>query len=1514
MNIPAFFIKRPVATTLLTLGLAFAGIIAFQLLPVSPLPRVDFPTIMVQASLPGADPETMATSVAAPLERQLGHIAGVTEMTSASARGSCGIVMQFDLNRNIDGAARDVQAAINAARGYLPANLPNNPTYRKVNPSEAPILIIGLTSDIIDTAKIYDAASTILAQKLSQAKGVGQVLVGGGSLPAVRVELNPMSLNKYGINLSTVRNVLFATNVNLPKGQLADEKRTWEIQTNDQLRRANQYEPLVLAYRSGAAVRLSDVADVLDAVEDVRAMGLINGKPAVSIMIFRQPDANIIETVDEVRSLLPYLEAAMPGGVKLSVLMDRTPPIRGSLRDTEWTLVISVILVILVVFCFLRDVRSTLIPGVAVVVSLIGTFGAMYLLNYNLDNLSLMALTIATGFVVDDAIVVLENITRYIESGLSPLKAALKGAQEVAFTVLSMSCSLVAVFIPILLMGGMVGRLFREFAVTLSVAIFISLILSLTTTPMMCATLLRSENRKRHGALYRASERIFDSLKHGYEVTLRWALRYPRFMLTLIVAAIVMNIALFVYVPKGFFPEQDTGRLMGSIQADQDTSFQSMKVKLTEVVNIIRQDPDVEAVAAFTGSSTGTNTARMFITLAPFEKRKLTAPQVIARLRKKLAHIPGAPTYIQSAQELRVGGRMSGGLYQYTLQGENLAELNKWGALMLQKMRTLPQVVDVNSDQQNKGLQATVVIDRPTASRLGITAQMIDDVLYDAFGQRQVSITYTLLNQYHVVMEVEPRFWQHPDILREINVISPSGAAVPLSAFTHFEPTATSLAVNHQGQFPSITLAFNLAPGVALGQAVLAIEKAMREMGAPAGIRGSFQGTAQAFQASLANQPFLILAALVAVYIVLGVLYESYIHPITILSTLPSAGVGAILALMISGTDLSIIAIIGVILLIGIVKKNGIMMVDFALEMERREGKSPDEAIFQACLLRFRPIMMTTMAALLGALPLAMSMGIGSELRRPLGITIIGGLIISQILTLYTTPVMYLYLDRFRLWLNNRRKVGRKLIPTTALLLLMIAVSPFINGCAVGPDYVKPKSEIPVAFKEMKGWKVAEPSDHAIPQDWWTIFDDPVLNALEEQVSISNQNVAAAEAQYRQAMALIQINRASFFPVVTLAPAYTRGLTSGNTNRNTTLTSGGNQTVSDYLLPLNLSWELDVWGRIRRLVEASRAGAQASASDLAAIRLSAQSQLAQSYFQLRTLDGQKELLERTIAGYRKTLELTQNRYVSGVASRADVLQADTQLKTTLAQAIDIGVQRAQLEHAIALLCGKPASNFSLAATQTRLVQPVIPARIPSELLERRPDIAAAERRMAAANAQIGVATAAYYPTITLGASIGYKASDLSKLFDWSSRLWSLGPAASQNIFDGGLRRGQNAQARAAYDGAVASYRQTVLTGFQEVEDNLAALRILEKEAEAQDEAVKAARQSLELAVNQYKEGIVGYLNVITAQTVVLTNERTALDIHNRRIVASVLLVKALGGGWQQVDEQAKADTGMPKKP
>jgi len=1022
VNLSEPFIRRPVATTLLTAGITLAGAAAFGLLPVAPLPQVDFPTISVQAVLPGASPEVMAATVVTPLERALGRIAGVTEMTSGAQLGGASITLQFDLNRDIDGAARDVQAAINAARSQLPTSLPRNPTYRKVNPADAPILILALTSDTMDRGQMYDAASTILAQRISQVSGVGQVTVGGASLPAVRVELNPTVLNAYGIALDDVRAALAAANANRPKGSVEDGDRHWQIQANDQAKKASEYLPLIVSYRNGAAVRLSDVAEVVDSVEDLRNAGLSNGKPSVLLIINRQPNANIIETVERVRELMPLLRASIPRAINLDVVLERTSTIRASLREVERTLMIAMALVILVVFAFLRNARATLIPAVAVPVSLVATFGVMYLCGFSLNNLSLMALTIATGFVVDDAIVVLENVSRHIERGLTPYQAALLGAKEVSFTVLSMSLSLIAVFIPILLMGGIVGRLFREFAVTLSVAILVSLVVSLTMTPMMCARLLKAPEQRRPGRLFAASERAFQWMLGEYEASLGWALRHARIMMVLLAAAIALNVYLYIHIPKGFFPQQDTGRMIGSIQADQGISFQAMRQKLADFIEIVRSDPAVENVVGFTGGSRR-NSGFMFLSLKPLAERKISADQVVARLRPRLAQEAGANLFLVPVQDIRVGGRQANAQYQFTLQADDLSDLRLWEPRVRQALSQLPELVDVNTDQQEKGLQTTVVIDRPTAARMGLTPKMIDTALYNAFGQAQVSTIYQALNQYHVVMEVAPQYWQTPDALNGVYLVSPTKGQVPLNAVARYEPTTAPLAVNHQGQFVASTISFNLPAGGSLGDATTAINNAMASIGVPTTVQGTFQGTARAFQASLDSQPWLILAALVTVYIVLGILYESTIHPVTILSTLPSAGVGALLALMAFRTEFSIIALIGVILLIGIVKKNAIMMIDFAIAAERNEGKRPEEAIFQACLLRFRPIMMTTMAAMLGAVPLAIGFGDGSEFRRPLGISIVGGLIVSQLLTLYTTPVVYLYFDRFRLW--ARRVFGR---------------------------------------------------------------------------------------------------------------------------------------------------------------------------------------------------------------------------------------------------------------------------------------------------------------------------------------------------------------------------------------------------------------------------------------------------------------------------------------------------------
>ncbi len=970
----------------------------------------------------------MASSVATPLERQFGRIAGVTEMTSTSSIGTTSITLQFDLNRDINGAARDVQAAINAARSYLPANLPSNPSYRKVNPADAPIMILALTSDVYDRGPMYDAASTIIQQRLSQIEGVGQVSVGGSSLPGVRVEINPTQLNNYGLGLQDVASLLSKQNANSPKGQISDDQGTADITTNDQLLKAESYKPLVVGYHNGAAVKLSDFADVVDSVENIRAAGFVNGKPGILLIIFRQPGANIIDTVDRIRASIPSLKASIPAAMDFTIMLDRTTTIRASVSDVERTLAISIGLVILVVFLFLRNVRATLIPSVAVPVSLIGTFAIMYLCNYSIDNLSMMALTIATGFVVDDAIVVIENISRYLEEGLSPMDAALKGASEIGFTVLSISISLVAVFIPILLMSGIVGRLFREFAVTLSIAIIISLAISLTTTPMMCARLLKRQRDEDHNKVFRASERAFNAVLGAYERSLGWVLKHSALTLTVLLLTIMLNGYLFWIVPKGFFPQQDNGTVFGGIQGEQDISFQAMQVDTLRFVNMIKTDPAVQNVMAFTGGQGAANSGFIYLALKPLNERKTSASQVINRLRPKLVSIPGATVFLQAGQDLRIGGRSSSAQYQYTIQSDNLDDLVKWGPTLLAEMRKQSMLTDVNTDQQNSGLQAELVYDRQTASRLGITPQTIDNTLYEAFGQSEVSTMYTALNQYHVVMEVAPPFWQSPEALKNVYVKASAGKEVPLSAITHFETTTAPLSVNHQGQFPSVTVSFNLAPGVALSDAAKAIIAMEQRIGMPSTIHGMFSGTLQAFQASLSTQPLLILTALAAVYIVLGILYESFVHPITILSTLPSAGVGAVLALLIFHIDLSVIAIIGVILLIGIVKKNGILMIDFALAAERIDKKSPEDAIYQACLLRFRPILMTTMAAIFGALPLALGTGTGSELRRPLGITIIGGLIVSQMLTLYTTPVVYLSLDRLRLrWERWRRKAPNRL-------------------------------------------------------------------------------------------------------------------------------------------------------------------------------------------------------------------------------------------------------------------------------------------------------------------------------------------------------------------------------------------------------------------------------------------------------------------------------------------------------
>ncbi len=1082
VHFSAPFIKRPVATFLLSIAVILAGAVAYILLPVSSLPQVEYPVISVGAGLPGADPETMASSVATPLERQFSRIAGINQMTSVSSLGTVGITMQFDLNRDVNGAARDVQAAINAASSQLPANLPSNPTYRKINPADAPILILALQSDTLTIPQLYDAADSVLAQKIAQVPGVGQVFTGGSAKPAVRVEANPTLLSAYGVGLEALRAVLGQVNVNQPKGYLMDDVRRWSISATDQLFGAAAYAPLIVATDKGpvstamaasglpssvasavnatastpaavaaassamaggpaaahGVVRIQDVADVVNSVEDIHTGGMFNGKPAILLVIFKSPGANVISTVDRVQAMLPTLRASISPAIDLKVALDRTTTIRASVKDVTRTLIISIVLVILVVFVFLREVRSTLIPSVSVPLSLLGTFGIMYLLGYTLDNLSLMALTISTGFVVDDAIVVIENISRHLENGMTPYEAAMVGSKEIGFTVLSMSTSLIAVFIPILLMGGIVGRLFREFAVTLSAAILVSLVVSLTTTPMLSAKFLESHDKRKHGMFYRLGERALGWLAAEYERGLRWVLRHQRLVLTITILTFFLNVYLYILVPKGFFPQQDTGRISGQIRGQQDVSFDALKQKMQLLSGIVQKDQGVQNVMAFVGGGGpgggGGNTGNMFIFLKPDAERQKTgdtAEVILNRLRPKTAGVPGVQLYLQSQQELNIGGRMSATQYQYSLTSDNLDELNTWAPKLMAAMQKLPDLKDVATDQQDQGLRAQLVIDRDTASRLGVSPLTIDATLSDAFGQKQVSTTYMPLNQYHVVMEVAPQYQETPDALKQIYVKSTTGSMVPLSAVTHFETQRIPLAVNHQSQSPAATLSFNLTLGSSLSDATDAIERARIAIGMPSTIHGGFQGTAQAFKASLSSEPLLILLALVAVYIVLGILYESFIHPLTILSTLPSAGVGAIVALLLFKVDLSVIAMIGIILLIGIVKKNAIMMIDFALVAEREGGKTPEEAIFEACMLRFRPIMMTTMAALLGGLPLALGTGTGSELRRPLGITIVGGLIVSQALTLFTTPVVYLFFDRLRGRFARRKSVVMHAVPQT---------------------------------------------------------------------------------------------------------------------------------------------------------------------------------------------------------------------------------------------------------------------------------------------------------------------------------------------------------------------------------------------------------------------------------------------------------------------------------------------------
>ncbi len=1492
INFSAPFIRRPVATTLLTLALALSGVVAFLNLPVASLPQVDFPTIMVSASLPGASPDTMASSVATPLERSLGRIAGISEMTSTSGMGSTRITLQFDLDRNIDGAARDVQAAIDAARSILPI-MPSNPYYRKANPADAPVMMVSLTSDIIPTRTVYDFASTVLAQKLSQVDGVGQVNVGGGSLPAVRVELSPDALNNYGISLDTVRQAIAGANASRPKGMLENDRYHWQIEANDQAKTAEEYKPLVIAWVNGAAVRLMDVANVTDSVQDIRNAGFFNGKRATMMIIFRQPGANIIQTVDNVKATLPQLMASLPAGIDMHVSMDRTPTIRASLLEVERSLCISVALVIMVVFIFLRDWRATLIPGVAVPVSLIGTFGVMYLCGYSLDNLSLMALTIATGFVVDDAIVILENIKRHIEAGSTPFRAAMRGAREVGFTVLSISVSLVAVFIPILFMGGIVGRLFREFAVSLSVAIMVSLLVSLTTTPMMCAYMLR-HTPSHPGGLSNMAERAFDAMHLGYAASLRLALRYKFITLLSLLGVVGLTIHLYIIIPKGFFPQQDTGRIMGSMQGDQSISFQAMRTKLEQLLNIVQADPAVESVGGFTGGGQR-NSGNVFIGLKPLAERDgKSAMDVINRLRGKLSIIPGATLVMQPAQDVRVGGRQSRAQFQYTVQSDDLPSLRTWTSQLYNQMRLHHSVTDVNSDQEERGLQISLNIDRDAASRLGLTMNSIDSALNNAFGQRQVSTIYTDRNQYRVVMEAAPSYLQSPNGLDSLYVPSTSGKLVPLNSIAPWSITNTPLAVNHQGQFAAATISFNLASGASLSEASQAIDDSVLQVGKPSNINGSFQGTAKVFQDSLRSQPWLIMAAVLTLYIVLGMLYESLIHPLTILSTLPSASVGALLALMFFRTEFSLVALIGVLLLAGIVKKNAIMMIDFAIDAERRRNLAPEEAIYEACLMRFRPIMMTTMAALLGALPLALGRGEGAELRTPLGITVVGGLIMSQMLTLYTTPVIYIYLDRLRLRRKNAPEHGGSMnLPKMAAFLLVALLPVFLSGCAIGPNYERPSVETPQDWKESQAlahnamWKEAAPG--SITDDgWWRVFNDPELDRLMVEVARANQDIAQAEAAYRQARYQMYETRAGFLPTADASGSISQGVSAPGAKQRDTYSVTG-----------QVSWELDLWGKVRRSAEAAFANTEAMNAALAGARLSAQSLAAQNYFTLRSTDEQLALYKRTIEEYAKALTITQNQYNAGIVTKADVAQAETQLSSAKGDAADLDIQRRQTEHALAVLLGKPPALFSLPPAPFDSHLPFIPATLPSILLERRPDVAEAERNVAYANANIGVAMAAFFPTLSISASGGYTGTTPVDLFTIPQRIWAIGPSLALSLFEGGARIARTAQAKAAWESSIAYYRQTVLTAFQDVEDQLAAQIILERESEDRKQAMLSSQESMRLTRNQYLAGTVTYLDVVTAQTIALSNERTYVALKGRRYNAAVQMIKALGGGWDQ---------------